>query len=154
MLRALLTAVLIGLALVPSAPAGKSSDLARAEAFVDRQCPAGEREISTQGWVREFGFNALYGNCRAGDGGDEHVWFFDHGRFVGTDAPNSSHYIVETWRDDKTIAFLYVLYRPSDPACCPAGGGMSVRFRWNGTRVIRMDPLPPRAYLPGVRAGR
>jgi LppP/LprE lipoprotein len=155
-LRFWLTALLVGLALAlsPAASAAKNPDLLSAQAFVDKQCPAAEREISTQMWVPEFGFDALYGNCRAGDGRDQHVWFFYRGRFVGTDAPNSSHYIVGLWRDDKTIAFLYVLYRQSDPEAAPTGGGAIVRFRWNGTRVTHLDPLPRRAFEPGVRAGR
>lgn len=153
MLRLLLLVMLLGLPLVPAAPAA-GPDLHRAEAFVDKRCPTSEREISAHTWVSQFGFNALYGNCRAGDGRDQHVWFFEHGRFVGTDAPNSSHSIVAMWRDNRTMAFLYVLFRQSDPECCPTGGGAIVRFRWNGKRVVRLDPLPPRAFSPGVRAGR
>ncbi len=156
MVRAWFSVVLLGFAvlLVPTALAGKDPNLVRAEAFVDKRCPADEREISTQMWIAGGGFNALYGNCRAGDGRDQHIWFFDNGRFVGPDAPKSSHDIVGLWRDDRTIAFLYVLYRQSDPECCPTGGGAVVRFRWNGRRVARLDPLPPRAFQPGVRAGR
>jgi len=155
-LRILLAPVLVGASLVLGSPAAAAKDprLVRAEAFVDKRCPAAEREISTQMWVPSFGFNALYGNCRAGDGRDQHVWFFERGRFVGTDAPNSSHYIVGLWRDDTTIAFLYVLYRQSDPEAAPTGGGAIVRFRWAGSRVRRLDAMPPRAFAPGVRAGR
>ena len=105
-------------------------------------------------WVSAFGFNALYGNCRAGDGRDQHIWFFEHGRFAGTDAPNSSHSIIGLWRDDRTMGFLYVLYRQSDSEAAPTGGGATVRFRWSGNRVDRLDPLPPRAFQTGVRAGR
>jgi LppP/LprE lipoprotein len=155
-IRLRLPVLLVGLVVLstPAASAAKAPDLHRAEAFVDKQCPADEREISTQMWVPEFGLNVLYGNCRAGDGRDQHVWFFAHSRFVGSDAPNSSHDIVGIWRDDKTIAFMYVLYRQSDPECCPTGGGAMVRFRWNGTRITRLDPLPRRAFTPGVQAGR
>jgi len=149
-----LTVVSASLMCVSTASAGKDPSLLRAEAFVDNRCPADSRNISTRMWVREFGFNALYGNCRAGDGRDQHVWFFEHGRFVGNDAPNSSHYIVGLWRDDTTIGFLYVLYRQSDPEAAPTGGGAIVRFRWDGHRVQRLDLLPPRAYEPGGRAGR
>ena len=105
-------------------------------------------------WGAEVRFNALFGNCQAEDGRDQHIWFFDRGRFLGTDAPNSPHDIRALWRDDRTMAFLYVLYRRSDPNCCPTGGGAIVRFRWNGKHVKRLDPLPPRAFSPGVRIGR
>jgi len=74
--------------------------------------------------------------------------------FIGTDARKSSHLIIGVWRDDKTIAFLYVLYRQTDAECCPTGGGASVRFRWTGRGFARLDPLPPRAFTPGVAVGR
>jgi len=105
-------------------------------------------------WFPGLRFNALYGNCRAGDGRDQHIWFFDRGRFLGTDAPKSSHWIIGVWRDAKTIAFLYVLYRQTDAECCPTGGGASVRFRWTGKRVARLDRLPSRAFTQGGAAGR
>jgi len=136
------------------AAAGKDPALRRAEAFVDARCPAQYREISTQMWGPGVGFHALYGNCRAGDGRDQYIWFFDRGRFIRTDARKSSHLIIGVWRDDKTMAFLYVLYRQADPECCPTGGAATVRYRWNGKRVVRLDPLPPRAFTPGVVAGR
>jgi hypothetical protein len=137
-----------------SASAGKDPSLLRGEEFVGKRCPAQYREISRRMWGSGLRFHALYGNCRAGDGQDQSIWFFDRGRFIGTDARKSSHWIVGAWRDDKTIAFLYVLYRQSDPGCCPTGGGAIVRYRWNGKRIVRLDPLPPRAYTPGVVAGR
>lgn len=156
MRKALVGSMLIPVALVlaPIVASARHPALAAALALVDSRCPASEREINKALWGVAVKFNALYGNCRAGDGRDQHVWFFDGSRFVGTDAPNSSHYIVGVWRDEKTFAFLYVLYRQSDAACCPTGGGTIVRFRWNGKRVIRLDPLPPRAFGQGVRVGR
>jgi hypothetical protein len=134
--------------------AAGGSDLSKATAFVKKQCPGGQRTISHRMWTGAFAFNALYGNCRAEDGTDQHIWFFDHGRFVGTDARTPSHFIVGLWRDERTLAFLYVLYHRSDPNCCATGGGAIVRFRWTGTRVRRLDRLPPQADAKGVRLGR
>jgi hypothetical protein len=134
--------------------AARSSDLSEAMAFVKKQCPGEQRSISHQMWTADFRFNALYGNCRAADGTDEHIWFFDGGRFVGRDARTRSHSIIGLWRNDKTLAFMYVLYRQSDPNCCATGGGAVVRFRWTGKRVRRLDPLPPQAFTKGVRVGR
>jgi hypothetical protein len=50
----------------------------------------------------------------------------------------------ELWRDDTTIALMYVLYRNSDALCCPTGGGKIVRFHWNGSRLVALDRIPPR----------
>jgi hypothetical protein len=95
-------------------------------------------------WERGWTFNALYGDCGGGDGHDQRIWFFNGHRFVGFDDVRSSAAIIGLWRDDRTLAFLYVLYRPSDALCCATGGGAVVRFRWTGSRVIRLDPLPRR----------
>jgi hypothetical protein len=140
------SAVFVALALVSAAAAtaAQDPDLARAKAFVSRQCPADERQISAGMWTPGSKFNALYGNCRAGDGRDQHVWFFLGGRFIGSDTRKlfSSKEIFGVWRGDTVIAFMYVLYRASDPNCCPTGGGKIVRFRLHSGHVVRLDPLP------------
>ena len=46
---------------------------------------------------------------------------------------------------------MYVLYRQADADCCATGGGAIVRFRLNGKRARRLDPLPPLAHTKGVR---
>ena len=43
----------------------------------------------------------------------------------------------------RTVALLYILYRSGDPLCCPTGGGAIVRFRWNGSRLVALDRIPP-----------
>ena len=101
---------------------------------------------------RSFRFNALYGDCGGGDGHDQHIWFFDGARFIGTDTRTSSAAIIGLWRDLNTITFMYILYRPSDALCCATGGGTVVRYRWTGKRIVRLDPLPRRtasAHHPG-----
>jgi hypothetical protein len=138
--------VVVALMLVSAiaATAAKDPNLARAEAFVAKQCPAATRGISTDMWMAGWKFNALYGNCRAGDGTDRHIWFFLRGRFIGSDArrPFASRGIFGVWRDGTVIAFMYVLYRTHDPNCCPTGGGKIVRFRLRDGHVVRLDPLP------------
>ena len=136
--------------LTSSAAGHKDRNLAKARAFVDKQCPANTRAISTKMWETGWKFNVLYGNCRAADGTDQHAWFFDRGRFVGIDVPKGSdshfdrsHEIIGLWRNGKTIALLYVLYRPSDPECCATGGGAIVRYRLEKESLHRLDRLPP-----------
>jgi hypothetical protein len=146
MLRVWFSLLVLGSALfvAQAAPAAKGPNLLRAEAFVDKQCPADTREISSKMWMVGWKFNALYGNCRAGDGRDQHIWFFSGGRFIGSDTkePFSTKEIFGVWRGGDIIAFMYVLYRPRDPNCCPTGGGKIVRFRLSGRRLVRLDPLP------------
>ena len=109
-------------------------------------CRKGAPVAKAAFWGDEARFNALYGDCGGGDGRDQHAWFFLGRRFVGLDAPTSSHEINAEWRDRWTIALMYVLFRETDPACCPTGGGRIVRYRWTGKRVVRLDSLPRRAY--------
>jgi hypothetical protein len=142
-------------ALCPTASAaGKDPNLAAALALVRHQCPPQSAEISTDWWMAGWRFNALYGNCLAADGHNQRIWFFVGARFVGTDSPKSSAEIVGLWRDNNTIAFLYVLYRGSDALCCPTGGGKIVRFRWTGDRIVALDPLPPWNPTPSAPVAR
>jgi hypothetical protein len=121
--------------------------------YVRGKCGINAEPVSSM-WMHDFAFNALYGNCMAGDGRDQHIWFFFRGRFVGTDTRDSSKEIIGIWRDDQAMAFMYVLYRSGDPNCCPTGGGKIVRFRWNGKRVVALDRLPPSLSRTGVKLGR
>ena len=141
-----------GSAFVLTSPASahKDPNLAKAQAFVDARCPADTRSISKPMWQAGWRFNVLYGNCRAADGTDQHAWFFDRDRFIGIDVPKGSkshfdrsHEIIGLWRDERTIALLYVLYRPSDPECCATGGGAIVRYRLVNGHLRRLDRLPP-----------
>ena len=134
----------MGLSAAVASAAG-SGDLRAAQQYVAHHCNNGSVRSHSM-WItdKEFKFNALYGDCGGGDGHEQWIWFFHGSHFVGHDAEQSSGDIVGNWRNLNTLAFLYVLYRPSDPDCCPTGGAVSVRYRWNGKKVVRLDPLPPR----------
>ena len=155
--RASLAALVVAAAL--GVPANSSSardpDLAAALALVKRQCPSPSAGIATDEWVSGWTFNALYGNCEAGDGRDQHVWLFKGPRLLRTDTrePDSSKDIIGLWRTGDTIAFMYVLYRRSDSNCCPTGGGEIVRFQLRGNHVRNLDLLPPH-QLGSIAIGR
>jgi hypothetical protein len=42
-----------------------------------------------------------------------------------------------------TVTVRYPHYQPTDPNCCPSLPDYVVRFRWSGTAVQPLDPLPP-----------
>jgi hypothetical protein len=133
------------LGVAPSGFAARDPTLARALAAVRKQCPPRYAEISTTEWMSGWRFNVLYGNCLAGDGRDQHVWFFAGSRLIGMDTkePDSSKDIIGLWRDSDTFAFMYVLYRRNDANCCPTAGGAVVRFRLADGRVVALEKLPP-----------
>jgi hypothetical protein len=147
----------VGLLFCQAGYAAGDSNLRKAEMFVDRQCVLRQNnevfhneDIRTDLWISGIRFNALYGNCRFGY--DQHVWFFVGSHFIGEDSPYPSRRILGLWRDSDTIAFMYVLYRPEDGACCASGGGKIVRFQVARNHVRALDPLPVRQQ--GSATGR
>jgi LppP/LprE lipoprotein len=94
-------------------------------------------------WVSSFKLDVLIGRAaKSADGYNQRAFFFNGGRYLGTDATAPSARMQEVWRDDRTIAILYILYRSNDPLCCPTAGGAIVRFRWSGSRLVALDPIP------------
>jgi hypothetical protein len=142
MRRLALTAVLaLGLAL-PASAAVSGGGLQAAIKIVRTK---GYCVDSTRTWERAptFRLNVLIGTlCRSADGYNKRAFFFYDSRYLGTDAARASAQVQEVWRDDRTIALLYILYRRNDPLCCPTGGGKIVRFHWNGTRLVALDTIP------------
>lgn len=103
----------------------------------------------TSTWEASFKLNVLIGTfAKSADGYNKRAFFFLGRRYLGTDAAAPSAQVEEIWRDDRTIALLYILYRANDPLCCPTAGGAIVRFRWTGSRLVALDPIPP---LQGAR---
>jgi hypothetical protein len=76
------------------------------------------------------------------DGMEQRAFFFLGGRYLGNDASGQSADVSLAWRDADTIALSYTLYRPNDPQCCSTGGSKVVRYRWNGTQLVALDPIP------------
>jgi hypothetical protein len=129
-------------AVVPSSRAqpNRGSSLVGAVALVKKQ---GYRpKVST--WEPSFKLNMLIGTATgSADGYNRRAFFFYGNRYLGTDASAPSAQLQEVWREDRTIALLYILYRSNEPLCCPTAGGAIVRFRWNGSRLVALDPIPP-----------
>ena len=72
--------------------------------------------------------------------GGDYYFFFVNGN------PVSRQYFTgamsEQGLDDTTFSVTYHVYHPGDPHCCPTGGTAAVRFRWNGSAVVALDPMP------------
>jgi LppP/LprE lipoprotein len=77
------------------------------------------------------------------DGTAQRAFFFAAGRFVGTDTPDDSAGIRVDSARPPVIALAYRLFDPKDPQCCATAGATTVRYRWNGRRVVPLDPIPP-----------
>ena len=134
-------AVVATMVLAPLGAAARQSsgDLRTAVSLVKKK---GNRP-DTSTWDGSFRLNALIGTLAQSDGYNRRAFFFLGRRYLGTDASAPSAGVAQLWRDDRTIALLYVLYRANEPLCCPTGGGKIVRFRWTGTRIVALDRIPP-----------
>ena len=139
-LATLAAAALLAAASGAGAAPRSTGDLQAAMALVKKK---GYRPDKSA-WISEFRLNVLIGTfAKSADGYNRRAFFFYGRRYLGTDASLPSAQVEEVWRDDRTIALLYILYGRNDPLCCPTGGGAIVRFRWNGSRLVALDPIPP-----------
>jgi hypothetical protein len=73
---------------------------------------------------------------------NQNAFFFLGGRYLGTDTKQVSAGIDYVGQTDLTVTLRYAIYAPDDPNCCPSGGAERVRYRWNGSRLTPLDPIP------------
>ena len=127
--------------LSPTLSDSKSSQLDSAIALVEQE---GFTVIdSSKTWYSSSQpLNALIGACAGVEGYCKKTFFFYDGRYLGTDALDPSSQISFVWRTNDTIALNYVLYRKEDSMCCPTAGGATVRFQWDGSKLVALDHIP------------
>ncbi|MEX5707742.1 LppP/LprE family lipoprotein [Parafrankia sp. FMc6] len=122
-----------------SAVVAGSLSLAEASGLVRGR---GYTPITTDGYEPTHDLSVIVGRLSTSvDGHPQQAFFFHRGRFVGTDAAASAG-VRWVWSTSEVVALQYDLYRPADPMCCPSAGAASVRFRWDGTSVVPLDPIP------------
>jgi hypothetical protein len=78
-----------------------------------------------------------------GAGRAEQAFFFEDGRYLGTDTSQPSSSMAVVSQSDTEVTLAYTLYRPHDPPCCPGGGRASVRFALDNGSLQALDPIPP-----------
>jgi len=77
------------------------------------------------------------------DGYGQQAFFFVNGRYIGTDAKESSASVRVVSQSDTEVTLAYPLYRKNDPLCCPGGGTATVRFQLNNGRLTALGTIPP-----------
>lgn len=77
---------------------------------------------------------------------DQRAFFFLSNRYLGTDTKLPSARISLVKETDKTVTIAYALYRRRDPLSDPTGGTATVRYHWNGGRLVPKDPISPAAW--------
>jgi LppP/LprE lipoprotein len=88
----------------------------------------------------------LLGVRTPSDSYDQRAFFFLSERYLGTDTRLPSARISLVAHTDRTVTIEYVLYRRRDPLSDPTGGSATVRYHWNGRRLVPEDPIPPAAW--------
>ncbi|KPM50686.1 hypothetical protein ACG83_38495 [Frankia sp. R43] len=122
----------------PAAPAGALTPAQAVQLVRER----GYTPMGSSSYEPAWALSAIVGRLTSSvDGHPQQAFFFSQGRFVGTDSVPSAN-VRWVWSTSDTVALQYDLYRPDDPMCCPSAGAATVRFRWNGTAVQALDPIP------------
>ncbi|MDX6643054.1 MAG: hypothetical protein QOD76_1016 [Solirubrobacteraceae bacterium] len=122
----------------PSPPAGNVNEAA---ATVERE---GFDVIDRRAYDPRTTLRVLLGiKHGSGDGYAKRAFFFVGGRYIGTDTSDLSASMRIASQTDTTVGLTYALYGPRDALCCPHRFA-TVRYHWNGTRLVPLDPIPSR----------
>jgi hypothetical protein len=97
-------------------------------------------------WDDSAALNAIIGHPYALPGWGVRVFFFAGHRWTGEDAANDSLSLTASRDSGTQVTVRYSLYNSADPACCPQGGTVAVRFRWTGHALVTLDPVPAPVY--------
>jgi hypothetical protein len=105
--------------------------------------PMGSWNPDTSTYDPDADLSAIVGSVHlATVSSPQQLFFFHAGRYVATQLePRFGIGIVAT--EGGTVTVRYPHYQPTDPNCCPSLPDYVVRFRWSGTAVQPLDPLPP-----------
>ncbi len=127
----------------PTTPPPVAANLGQAENSVlaAGYTPSSDASAS---WDPQAPINVILATLTgSADGYNNWAFFFVGNRYIGHDTKDPSLTIAVTGRrTTDTITLAYTIYAPSDPNCCPTGGTQSVRYQWNGSQLIPLDPIP------------
>ncbi|WP_026311067.1 LppP/LprE family lipoprotein [Parafrankia elaeagni] len=102
----------------------------------------GYTPLGVSGYEPGFALSVIVGRLSTSvDGHPQQAFFFHRGRYVGTGTTPSAG-VRWVWSTSDVVALQYDLYRPGDPMCCPSAGAAAVRFGWDGSGVVPLDPIP------------
>lgn len=71
------------------------------------------------------------------------VFMFHKGCYEGPALPHAYGEVKIAQVSNDAVAVHYAHFRPTDGNCCPSLPDYVVRFHWNGTKVVALDPAPP-----------
>ncbi|WP_250291317.1 LppP/LprE family lipoprotein [Frankia sp. CiP1_Cm_nod1] len=111
----------------------------------------GYTPTGTAGYRPDNDLSVIVGRWTAAvDGHPQQAFLFHRGRLVGTGTQLPSAAVEWLWSTGDVVALSYQLYRPDDPLCCSTGGAATVRYQWNGTTAVPLDPVPSADWSASV----
>src|SRR5262245_265602 len=78
-------------------------------------------------------------------GGQRRAFFFVGRRYIGNDTTTASTRLRVGKQDKRSVTLVYPTWRRGDRACCPHGGSVRVRFRWQDGRLRPQSAIPDAA---------
>jgi LppP/LprE lipoprotein len=123
----------------PAASSAAYGSAAEAERFLSANGLTASSPEQT--WRPSAALHVLHASGSEGaDYQGDWYFFFAGGRLVSQQF--FSHATGQSAVDDATFSVTYNVFQAGDAHCCPSGGQTAVRFHWNGSRLVTLDPLP------------
>jgi LppP/LprE lipoprotein len=88
----------------------------------------------------------LIGRPATDDRGPLRAFFFAGGEFVGYDSEFPSSRLRVVRAGERAVTLAYGIYEAGDRRCCPGGGLVRVRFRWDGA-ALAPSTAPPDPFV-------
>jgi hypothetical protein len=121
----------------------KSQRAARAAAVAELR-RQGYKPVRLADWHARQTLRVLIGT----QDGQRRAFFFVGRRYIGNDTTTPSAKLRVGAQDKRSVTVVYSVWRSGDRACCPHGGTVRVRFRWEG------GSLRPQTAIPDAVARR
>jgi hypothetical protein len=115
----------------------RSQRAARAAAVAELR-KQGYKPVRLADWHARQTLRVLLG----AQGGQRRAFFFVGRRYIGNDATTPSSRLRVGKQDKRSVTLLYSIWRRGDRACCPLGGTVRVRFRWQDGRLRPQTAIP------------
>lgn len=97
---------------------------------------------STRSYKPRATLRVLVGTATgSADGHNQRAFFFVRRRYIGTDSAEPSANLAYVSQTRTTVRLSYGVYGPGSAQCCPSSH-RTVRFHWNGRRLVALDPVP------------
>lgn len=126
----------------PTVPPLTAEQKAERDAAAEAVRERGYEPVNLRTYRGDHTLRIVFGEPLDGPEGTRRVFFFVDGDSVGTDAEDASGDVRLVKATDKQATLRYKTYEPTDSADMPSGETVRVRFRWDGSTLQTLDPVP------------